>query len=179
MSDSYKIRPVSFEDLVMLLEWRNHPDVRKFMFTQHEISLDEHISWFESASKDSSRFLLIIVEQDNPIGYVQFCKLSTEGAADWGFYVRPNAPKGSGRKICTIALNFAFGTLNLQKICGQAIESNVASARIHKSLGFTEEHVVQNQSQTEGVYHNLHRFSLCANSWFNIGLDRKNSNEKI
>ncbi len=149
----------------MLLEWRNHPSVRNFMFTQHQISLEEHISWFERASNDPSRFLLIIEEQDNPIGYVQFCKLGSEGVANWGFYVRPNAPKGSGKKICTMALNFAFSTLNIQKICGQAIESNVASVRIHKSLGFTEEHVSQNQCQTEGVYRTLHRFSLCANRW--------------
>ena len=31
-------------DLSLVLEWRNAPDVRKNMYTSHEITLDEHRS---------------------------------------------------------------------------------------------------------------------------------------
>lgn len=41
------IRPMVYADLERVLAWRNHPDVRRYMYTQHEITLDEHQRWYE------------------------------------------------------------------------------------------------------------------------------------
>ena len=38
----------------MVLAWRNHPAVRGFMLTQHEISLDEHRQWFARVKLDKN-----------------------------------------------------------------------------------------------------------------------------
>ena len=40
MFESCIIRLVEKTDLPMLLQWRNHPDIRKFMFTQENIEVD-------------------------------------------------------------------------------------------------------------------------------------------
>jgi hypothetical protein len=37
-------------DLETLLRWRNHPDVRKCMLSQHEITLAEHRAWFDRSA---------------------------------------------------------------------------------------------------------------------------------
>ena len=92
MVDGCLIRRVTEIDLPTLLEWRNHADVRRFMFTQHEISVEEHRNWFYKASQDLSRCLLIVEEAKQAIGYVQFSKVQDGGIADWGFYARPSAP---------------------------------------------------------------------------------------
>ena len=42
-------------DLSLVLEWRNAPDVRKNMYTSHEITLDEHRVWFESVKNDGRK----------------------------------------------------------------------------------------------------------------------------
>ena len=33
-----RLRRLTEDDVPMILPWRNHPDVRRFMYTQHEIS---------------------------------------------------------------------------------------------------------------------------------------------
>lgn len=165
MVDACLIRKVTEQDLPMVLEWRNHADVRRYMFTQHEISLDEHRNWFAKASQDLSRCLLIVEENKQAIGYVQFSRVEDGGVADWGFYARPDAPKGSGRKLGVIALNHAFGPLKLHKVCGQAIESNQASIAFHQCLGFALEGVLRDQKRINGTYHSLHCFGLLAADW--------------
>ena len=165
MLDHFLIRSMTEDDLPMVLTWRNHPEVRRFMLTQHEISMTEHLQWFNRVAHDSTRCLLIVQEHDNPIGYVQFSDVSPGGIADWGFYARPEAVKGNGQKIGTSALDFAFSQLKLHKVCGQTIAINQASIRFHEKLGFKREAELRDQKLINGEYHTLIGFGLLANEW--------------
>lgn len=165
MFESCSIRALTSDDLPVVLTWRNHPDVRRFMFTQHEISLDEHRQWFAKTRTDPTRRLLIVEDGRDPIGYVQFSSVTCGGVADWGFYARPEAPRGSGYKLGVTALNYAFGSLNLHKVCGQAIDSNLASIAFHLRLGFAEEGMLRDQQRIDGKYHSIICFGLLAHEW--------------
>lgn len=149
----------------MVLAWRNHPDVRRFMFTQHEIGLDEHRAWYAVASQDPARRLLIVEDHERPLGYVQFNAVAAGGISDWGFYACPDAPKGSGRRLGNAAIGYAFEKLGLHKICGQAIADNAASIRFHQRIGFTQEGVLRDQRRIDGRYHALVCFGLLRREW--------------
>jgi UDP-4-amino-4,6-dideoxy-N-acetyl-beta-L-altrosamine N-acetyltransferase len=136
------------------------------MFSQHEISFDEHAAWFAKASQDATRSLLVVEDQDQPLGYVQFTNVSPGGIADWGFYARPDAPRGSGRKLGSAALDYAFAVLDLHKVCGQAITSNAASIALHQKLHFVQEGVLRDQQRIEGAYHSLVCFGLLKHEWY-------------
>jgi len=165
MLESCQVRTVMPDDLPMLLEWRNHPKIRRFMFTQHEISLEEHLNWYKRTSQDSSRSLLLVEEANSAIGYVQFNQITIGGVSDWGFYARPDAPSGSGSKLGHAALQYAFDVLQLHKVCGQAIETNQASIRFHQKLGFTQEGVLREQRRLDHTYHAVICFGLLAHEW--------------
>jgi UDP-4-amino-4,6-dideoxy-N-acetyl-beta-L-altrosamine N-acetyltransferase len=165
MLETCHIRAVTEDDLPMLLAWRNHTDVRRFMFTQHEIGLAEHRHWFAKNSQHASRRLLIVEDAQQAIGFVQFSQVTVGGIADWGFYARPESPKGTGRTLGVMALTHAFSHLKLHKVCGQAIADNKASIAFHQRLGFTLEGVLREQQRTDGAYHDLHCFGLLAREW--------------
>lgn len=165
MHNACLIRPVVHADLPILLTWRNHPDVRQFMLSQHEISLKEHLQWFASVSIDPSRKLMIIEDTTQPIGFVQFSNVADGGIADWGFYTRPGAKKGTGRELGLIALNYAFQSLKVHKVCGRAIESNKSSIILHKRLGFSNEGILRDQQRIGCTYHSLFCFGLLAWEW--------------
>jgi UDP-4-amino-4,6-dideoxy-N-acetyl-beta-L-altrosamine N-acetyltransferase len=165
MTEGVQIRSMVVCDLTMVLAWRNHPEVRRFMLTQHEISLPEHTQWFHRAVQDSTRRLLIVQELDNPIGYVQFSNVECAGVADWGFYARPDAAKGTGRKLGNLALDHAFNELKLHKVCGQAVATNHASIRFHERLGFKREGVLRDQKRMNEQYQTLICFGLLAHEW--------------
>ncbi len=165
------IRELNWSDLDLILAWRNHPNVRQFMFTQHEISLDEHRHWFLKVSQDASHRQCIVEVEEQPIGYVQFSHVAEGGVADWGFYAAPEALKGTGKIIGTAALDYAFSELKLHKVCGQAIQTNKVSIEFHLKLGFIQEGILREHQQIEGIYHNLFCFGLLASEWHQKNID--------
>ncbi len=152
-------------DLERVLAWRNHPEVRRHMYTQHEITLDEHQCWFERTLQDPRKHLLIFELGNQPLGFINFSEFASGGVIDWGFYVAPNAPKGSGRKLGQAALNHAFTQLKLHKVSGQALAHNGRSIHFHQSLGFQLEGTLRDQHFDGERYHSVMYFGLLSHEW--------------
>ena len=164
-STSARVRPMTSEDLKLVLSWRNHPEVSRYMFTQHEISLDEHTRWFERSSQDPSYHLLIFEYEGISSGVVNFQQISPARLADWGFYVAPNAPKGTGRLLGKTALNYAFNDADLHKVCGQALAYNERSINFHQHLGFKTEGILREQHFDGQRYQDVVCFGLLDIEW--------------
>lgn len=160
-----RIRPMELADLESVLAWRNHPEVRRYMYRQHDISLDEHRRWYELASKDQQRHLLIYEDGSTPLGFINIHEIMPGGIADWGFYAAPDAPKGTGRALGKAALSYAFVESGMHKLCGQAIAFNKRSIQFHQKLGFTQEGILRQQYFDGQQYHDVLCFGLLANEW--------------
>ena len=160
-----KIRPMVHADLELVLTWRNHPDVRRYMYTQHEITLAEHQCWFERTSPDPKKHLLVFEANHQPLGFVNLNEVEIGGIADWGFYAAPDAPKGSGRQLGYAALSHAFTQLKLHKVCGQALAYNARSVQFHQTLGFQQEGILRDQHFDGDRYHHVICFGLLGHEW--------------
>jgi UDP-4-amino-4,6-dideoxy-N-acetyl-beta-L-altrosamine N-acetyltransferase len=156
---------MTVDDLEIIFSWRNHPEISRNMLSQHSISLDEHKQWFERASQSPSKQLLVYEQGGTPMGFVSFKGVAPEGAADWGFYAAPNAPKGTGFKLGRAALNYGFNVFRLHKVCGQVVASNDASMQLHLKLGFRQEGVLREQHKAGAVYVSLICFGLLHDEW--------------
>jgi UDP-4-amino-4,6-dideoxy-N-acetyl-beta-L-altrosamine N-acetyltransferase len=152
-------------DLEQVLAWRNHVDIRQYMYTQHEIGLAEHRKWFERASQDPLRHLLVFEVDSVPLGFVNFSRLTSSSVADWGFYIAPDAPRGSGRQLGRTALEYAFRQLDLHKVCGQALDFNERSIRFHLTMGFQQEGILRDQHFDGERYHAVVCFGLLSHEW--------------
>ncbi|MFJ2340597.1 UDP-4-amino-4,6-dideoxy-N-acetyl-beta-L-altrosamine N-acetyltransferase [Pseudomonas protegens] len=159
------VRRMTGDDIDQVLAWRNHEEVRSYMHTQHEITRAEHARWFEQASADPRRALLIFESQGAALGYVNFHQTTQGRTADWGFYAAPQAPKGTGRTMGQAALRYGFTKLNLHKVCGQVLAYNERSLRMHRSLGFQQEGVLREQHFDGQSYHDTVCFGLLAAEW--------------
>ena len=83
------------------------------MYSQHEITLEEHQLWYESLQDDSSkRWYLYLNKDKEPNGVAYFTKWDAlQGTAFWGFYLNPKAPVGTGMRMSLDALQHAFDEL--------------------------------------------------------------------
>lgn len=162
------IRLMTSEDLNRVLSWRNHPDIRRYMYTQHEIPLAEHQCWFEQASQNPHKHLLIFEADDTPLplGFIQLTQLNDSPVAEWGFYVAPEAPKGAGQRLGRAALKHGFEELGLQKVCGQVLIYNEPSIRLHCTLGFQQEGLLREQHYDGQTYHDVLCFGLLLSEWY-------------
>ena len=159
------LRSMQVEDLPLVLAWRNHESVRRFMYTQHEISAAEHKSWFDRASQDPSRHLLIYEQGGEPLGFAHLSELSCGGIADWGFYNAPSAPRGTGSALGRLVLWHAFACAGLHKVCGQALAYNQRSIEFHRKMGFVQEGTLRDQHFDGQAYHDVVCFGLIVDQW--------------
>lgn len=163
--DQGRVRPMLPADLEQVLAWRNHPEVRRHMYSQHEITLDEHRQWYERVRQDPRKHLLLFESSQQPLGFVSFDDLARGGIAEWGFYAAPDAPKGTGRRLGRAALDHAFGGLKFHKIFGRALASNEGSIGFHRSLGFQQEGILRDHHFDGRAYHSVICFGLLSHEW--------------
>lgn len=164
----FQVREMQESDLHLVLAWRNHPDIRKFMYTQHEISFKEHSAWFAKAHLDEGKKLLIFEVSGVPMGFVNLTFHKHGEIADWGFYISPEADKGTGRSLGQTTLQYVFNELGLHKVCGEALDYNEPSIRFHLKLGFKEEGALRDQFFDGQNYHTVHYFGLLHSEWDNF-----------
>lgn len=159
------LRQMKEEDLSLVLQWRNHPDVRHYMYSQNLISPEEHAKWFVQLSREGLHTALLFIVDEIPQGYVNFKQSPVASIADWGFYLAPAAPKGTGGQLGHAALNHAFLVMGLHKVCAQALGFNEKSIRFHLRLGFRREGVLREQYFDGEKYHDIESFGLLSAEW--------------
>lgn len=158
------LREMAVEDLEMVREWRNHPDIKKFMFNQNDVLPEEHLSWFQHAKLNRFKTLLIYMEEALPLGFVQFTPIrNQESIVEWGFYIAPYANKGTGTKMAILAMDVAFKRLNVHKIFAEILEYNTPSIRLHQKIGFSQEGLLRDHYFDGENYHDVHFFGLLNN----------------
>ena len=159
------VRILQQDDLEMVLSWRNHEQVRQMMFSSEPISLEQHTGWFERASKEADRQLLVFELDGQPTGFANLGRIACGGITDWGFYLAPHAPKGSGRQLGFTILTHAFRALKLHKVCGQVLDFNQRSIQFHLNQGFQQEGIFRQQHFDGRQYHDIRCFGLLAADW--------------
>ena len=143
-----KLHPVTDSDLENIRRWRNHPRVREAMITQHEISLQEHLAWWQKTRDDDTKRWYIYMGKDTPAAVVYFFHLdAVEKVGWWGFYLCDYSKESSvnrrtlARRVVKAMIEHAFNEMGLDRLLCEARESNVAAISLYKEFGFVESRV--------------------------------------
>lgn len=160
------LEPLREDDLLLVLGWRNTPEVRGNMYSSHEISIAEHMNWYQEAKNDPSRLYFTYSDEGHKLGVVYFTQLSAvKRMAFWGFYAAPDAPKGTGLKMEYAALEHAFSLLGLHKLNCEVIAFNRQVINMHKKTGFVEEGQFRDFHFDGATYHDVIRLGMLASEW--------------
>ena len=135
------IKLVNFIDLndmekEMVLEWRNHKDIRKYMYNQETILLENHLKYIKllKISKDKRYFL---VKRDfDCIGVIYFTEIKKDSCY-FGLYSKPNL-KGVGDTLLKTIIDYAFNNLKIKTLKLEVLESNIRAIKLYKRFGFIE-----------------------------------------
>ena len=159
--------PLTENDLDLILSWRNAPVVRKAMYTHHEISPKEHRAWFKRIRQDpSKRWYLYRDNSGAPQGVVYFNELDFEQHTGfWGFYAKPGAKPGTGKRMEYAALEVAFGELKLHKLNCEVLASNKTVVSMHQKVGFIQEGLFREQHFDGSRRIDVIRLGMLASEW--------------
>ena len=166
MSKNIEFIPIKENNLQMILDWRNAPEVRENMYTSHEISITEHKRWFDCLEKDNSKAYFIATINGTECGVVGFSEInSVKGVATWAFYCSPNALRGSGSLMEFFALEYAFNKLHLHKLRCEVLSFNKAVVKLHTKFGFIIEGQHRDAFYRDEKYHDIIHLGIMENEW--------------
>ncbi|WP_038305149.1 UDP-2,4-diacetamido-2,4,6-trideoxy-beta-L-altropyranose hydrolase [Kingella kingae] len=167
-ADFANIRRATLDDCRQIFEWRNHADIRKFMFNTDELIWENHTAWFAKQLSNPDFIMLIYQVNDVAQGYVSFTHQS-DNAWEWGFYLAPTCSRGQGSRMGRLALAWAFAELGTAKIIGQVLPHNIASLKLHEKLGFFRS--LSTSEGTQPEKDNVAQFELSSDKFLGTVLD--------
>ncbi len=160
------LRPIQTEDLKLMLSWRNAPSVRANMYTQHEITLSEHLEWWSRTHDRLDQRYFMYEFNAEPNGIVAFTGIDgLSKNSSWAFYASPEAVKGTGSRMEYLALEYAFQELQLNKLCCEVLASNGTVIKLHQKFGFKVEGVLREQHLIEETFVDVYRLGLLLREW--------------
>jgi UDP-4-amino-4,6-dideoxy-N-acetyl-beta-L-altrosamine N-acetyltransferase len=174
-SDKNVLRSVQEADLPQLRAWRNDPWVRNYMLSRHQITETEHLAWFVACMQNDNKKIYLFLMDSRPAGFVSFDIIPSNKTAEWGFYARPNSPRGTGLALGQTALQYAFSELLLSAIVGKVIVTNLRSIQFHLRLGFQQEPEIVNETHTDSLPNKQLVFKLLASNWDKISGELNNA----
>ena len=129
---------LELEEKEMILKWRNHPEIRKWMYNQDEIKLEEHLNFIESLKSRKDKLYFLVKKEEEFIGVIDFLDLDKKEIF-YGIYSNPNSKiMGVGRILNEISIDFAFNSLKAHKLKLEVFEDNIQVRNLHKKYKFRE-----------------------------------------
>ncbi|MBD3807229.1 MAG: UDP-4-amino-4,6-dideoxy-N-acetyl-beta-L-altrosamine N-acetyltransferase [Epsilonproteobacteria bacterium] len=150
-------RDLSFDEKIMVLGWRNHPNIKKWMYTQEDISLENHLKFIDSLKSNKDKLYFLLKESGEYIGVIDFYNFK-DNSCDIGLYQNPNL-KGRGQNIMNTICKYAFGCLKLKSIFAEVILSNAKAYDLYHQFGFK---IVKELNVKK---HNIYRMELINENW--------------
>lgn len=122
---------------LMILDWRNHFNNRKWMFNQSLIKLDDHLRFIESLENVSDRMYWLVQKDGEPIGGLNLIHIQNNEIAEIGYFLDPNKQGGGlGLDFVFKSIKFAFEVLGIKLLQGNVMDKNKAAYLLNSFLGF-------------------------------------------
>jgi UDP-4-amino-4,6-dideoxy-N-acetyl-beta-L-altrosamine N-acetyltransferase len=168
---SYQLRPLQEEDLQIILDWRNSQRVRDVMYSDQIISWEEHQAWYHRTREEPTVMSMIFEYNKLPAGFVNFTRIHpVHRTAYWGFYLgQDELPKGTAYIMGNLALEQAFETLHLRKLCGEVFAFNSKSMRYHERLGFEREGLLREHFWKHGEFQDIVCYAIFQDHYYRKG----------
>ena len=174
------LRKIKKSDLKEILEWRNSPEVRKVMFTDHQITENEHIDWWKKNQADTQKEGLIFCFDNVNLGVVNYFDIDQKKkTCHWGFYLSNNISENINtlevwQLIEKEAIEYAFQDLKCQKLICESFAFNTSVIEMHKRFGFLESDAIIKLK--DGERHEVVVTEITADRYYDLA--KENNNEK-
>jgi UDP-2,4-diacetamido-2,4,6-trideoxy-beta-L-altropyranose hydrolase len=139
--NAVEVRRASASEAINVWLWRNNEITRKYFFDNSELSVDEHIQWWNQSLTNSSRILLLGSSNSIDFGVVRFDFIDVEKVIT-SIYLNPlMTGKGLGRALLIKALAWLRDNYpEIKSVIAEILPENIPSIRMFESVGFYKTH---------------------------------------
>lgn len=151
-----------------MLEWRNSDLVAPFMFQNETIPPEVHDEWYSRLLDQRGDRGWIITMDNRPVGAAFISGVDMDQRrADFGMYLADDSTrgKGVGRAALYFLCEYAFTTMELHKLCCEALSFNQAAIALYEKVGFEKEGVLRDHIFREGRWIDVHLLAMFEDRW--------------
>jgi RimJ/RimL family protein N-acetyltransferase len=163
-------RPLEREDAPRLAAFVNHPDVRRNLLIHRPMNTAQEVAFVDTLTASQRDVLLAIVlrDGDRMIGTIGLHDMDFRSRrATFGMVIGETSEwrKGYGSEATRMALDYGFGTLNLNRVQLEVLEHNVAGIRAYEKAGFRREGVMRQHHYVDGAYVDTLVMGILRSEW--------------
>lgn len=116
----------------MVLRWRNHPDIRKYMTNRDIISEEEHLRFIKALENTTTKKYFLVRQEDEYLGVIDFVDIR-DSSCEFGLYVNPYLQKkGVGGLLLEEIIRYAFEELRVRRLKAKLFKENKKALRLYK-----------------------------------------------
>jgi len=141
---------LSEKEQLAVLEYRNHKDIQKWMYTKDEISLENHLNYIKTLNRRKDRVYFLVQIENKNIGVVDLTDIENE-SVELGIYANPYL-KGYGKVLLHKIVDYAFNRVHLKKLYANVYTDNSKAIALYKKFHFQ---IVQTSQDENGELYNM------------------------
>ena len=144
MDHAVTIRPVTEADTDKIVQWRNAPSVVSHFIYRTPLTREAHLNWFHSRVQtgEVAQFMIVDGETEQEVGSVYLRDIDRQNKkCEYGIFIGEDScrGKGIGSAAAKLALDYAFGTLGLNRVFLRVFADNVRAIKSYENAGFVYE----------------------------------------
>ena len=120
--------------MLLIYKWNNNPSVRNNSYNSQDISISDHINWYDSQLKSLDKVILIGHTNNTSIGLIRFS--IKEDVATLSFLIAPEHQGfGYGRALLLKGSQYIKNTQpNVKHIIGYVKKDNIPSMKTFQAI---------------------------------------------
>jgi len=164
MSDIISLRQLEEKDAPLIFEWVKDPDINQhFRFDSDAMTIDSVLGFIHKSQDISENAHFAIVDDtDEYMGTVSLKNIDKlTKTAEYAIAIRKKAQrKGYGRKSSLMLLDYAFNTIDLNRVYLNVMSNNVDAINLYENLGFTLEGELKDHIMVKDKLHSLQLYRI-------------------
>jgi len=160
--------------------WLNDAETASFITTRAPMSLPMEEQWYEKMLADHGKsrwnFVICMLGSGRPIGTIGLFDVDyVIGSAGFGIVIGEKSlwGQGYGSDALNALLDFAFGSLRLERVWLEVNDDNSRARRSYEKCGFQLEGTQRHAFYRDGAHRDLFLMGIVRGDW--ATLERKRS----
>lgn len=124
----------------IILEWRNHENVRNWMYTSQPITIQEHLAFIERLKVSDQKRYFLVQHSGEDYGVIYFTDINMhEKSALFGIYANPFcSSSGKGAILIEAGIRYAFDKAHLDILRLEVFSNNQRALKLYRHFKFKE-----------------------------------------
>ena len=155
--DKIILRPMTYDDTDLIVNWRNRPFVKDKMIIRNPFTVEGHHEWIRTMIDTGKvvQFIILDKEDNRPVGSTYFRDIDYDNEkAEFGVFIGETDAmgKGFGTEAAVLMLDYAFTVLKLHKIYLRVLSTNTAAEKSYLKAGFKREAYLKDEYKIDGEF---------------------------